>query len=539
MTSIISSHLVKGLLYMRVQFSWVVVLLLAGCQITQPVDQTTSPNSEEANSPQVQTSTNRTHANKPVQPAKVLPKVVTPQQQKDVWQRIAMQLSMDIPDHKSISYYRTWYLKHPNHLKTVSKRAEPFLYLITEKIEQRGLPLELALLPIVESSFDAFAYSHGSAAGLWQFVPGTGEMYGLEQNFWYDGRRDVDAATDAALDYLTYLNKRFDGNWNHAIAAYNSGGGRISSAIRKNQKAGKATDFFSLDLPTETTGYVPKLLAVADIIANQEKYGITIPAIANKPVLELVDPQEQLDLAIAANYAGMTVKELQSYNPAYNQWATSPTGPYQLLIPVDKADTFMQKVQQNRGKGMKLVRYKVKSGDSLSVIAQQHSTTTKVIQTANNLTSNSIRAGQYLMIPTSVKDEKAYALSASNRLAKTQSMARGKYKLSHTVTSGDSLWSIAKQHNISHQSLAKWNGMGPRDTLKIGQKLVIWKNSSDGAIIRTVFYQVRSGDTLSGIANKFKVKSHDIVNWNDLANQKYLKPGQKLKLYVDVTKVSV
>ncbi|CAH8201921.1 Membrane-bound lytic murein transglycosylase D precursor [Vibrio aestuarianus] len=539
MTSIISSHLVKGLLYMRVQFSWVVVLLLAGCQITQPVDQTTSPNSEEANSPQVQTSTNRTHANKPVQPAKVLTKVVTPQQQKDVWQRIAMQLSMDIPDHKSISYYRTWYLKHPNHLKTVSKRAEPFLYLITEKIEQRGLPLELALLPIVESSFDAFAYSHGSAAGLWQFVPGTGEMYGLEQNFWYDGRRDVDAATDAALDYLTYLNKRFDGNWNHAIAAYNSGGGRISSAIRKNQKAGKATDFFSLDLPTETTGYVPKLLAVADIIANQEKYGITIPAIANKPVLELVDPQEQLDLAIAANYAGMTVKELQSYNPAYNQWATSPTGPYQLLIPVDKADTFMQKVQQNRGKGMKLVRYKVKSGDSLSVIAQQHSTTTKVIQTANNLTSNSIRAGQYLMIPTSVKDEKAYALSASNRLAKTQSMARGKYKLSHTVTSGDSLWSIAKQHNISHQSLAKWNGMGPRDTLKIGQKLVIWKNSSDGAIIRTVFYQVRSGDTLSGIANKFKVKSHDIVNWNDLANQKYLKPGQKLKLYVDVTKVSV
>ncbi|CAH8200455.1 Membrane-bound lytic murein transglycosylase D precursor [Vibrio aestuarianus] len=539
MTSIISSHLVKGLLYMRVQFSWVVVLLLAGCQITQPVDQTTSPNSEEANSPQVQTSTNRTHANKPVQPAKVLPKVVTPQQQKDVWQRIAMQLSMDIPDHKSISYYRTWYLKHPNHLKTVSKRAEPFLYLITEKIEQRGLPLELALLPIVESSFDAFAYSHGSAAGLWQFVPGTGEMYGLEQNFWYDGRRDIDAATDAALDYLTYLNKRFDGNWNHAIAAYNSGGGRISSAIRKNQKAGKATDFFSLDLPTETTGYVPKLLAVADIIANQEKYGITIPAIANKPVLELVDPQEQLDLAIAANYAGMTVKELQSYNPAYNQWATSPTGPYQLLIPVDKADAFMQTVQQNRGKGMKLVRYKVKSGDSLSVIAQQHSTTTKVIQTANNLTSNSIRAGQYLMIPTSVKDEKAYALSASNRLAKTQSMARGKYKLSHTVTSGDSLWSIAKQHNISHQSLAKWNGMGPRDTLKIGQKLVIWKNSSDGAIIRTVFYQVRSGDTLSGIANKFKVKSHDIVNWNDLANQKYLKPGQKLKLYVDVTKVSV
>lgn len=143
---------------------------------------------------------------------------------------------------------------------------------------------------MVESSFDAFAYSHGSAAGLWQFVPGTAEMYGLEQNFWYDGRRDVAAATDAALDYLTYLNNRFDGNWNHAIAAYNSGGGRVSSAIRKNLKLGKPTDFFSLDLPKETSGYVPKLLALADIVANQEKYGIEIPPIANQPVLQLVDP---------------------------------------------------------------------------------------------------------------------------------------------------------------------------------------------------------------------------------------------------------
>lgn len=523
---------------MRFQFSWVMVLLLAGCQITQPTDQTTAPNAKEANSPQIQTQ--KEMAKQKSSSAKnTAPKVITPQEQADVWQRIAMQLSMDIPDHKSVNYYRTWYLKHPNHLQTVAERAKPFLYLITEKIEQRGLPLELALLPIVESSFDAFAYSHGSAAGLWQFVPSTGEMYGLEQNFWYDGRRDVDAATDAALDYLTALNKRFDGDWSHAIAAYNSGGGRISSAIRKNHKAGKPTDFFSLDLPDETTGYVPKLLALADIVANQEKYGIEIPAIANKPVLTLVDPQEQLDLAIAANYAGMSVKELQSYNPAYNQWATSPTGPHQLLIPVDKVERFAQKVEENRGKGMKLVRYKVKSGDSLSVIAQQHNTTSKVIQTANNLNGNIIRVGQYLMIPTSVKDEKAYALSASNRLAKTQAMARGQYKLSHTVAKGDSLWSIAKQHNVSHQSLAKWNGMGPRDTLKIGQKLVIWKNSSEGAIIRTVFYQVRSGDTLSAIANKFKVKSLDIVKWNELANQKYLKPGQKLKLYVDVTKVSV
>ncbi|MEF1288524.1 LysM peptidoglycan-binding domain-containing protein [Vibrio sp. M260118] len=520
---------------MRVKHSWVLALLLSGCQLTQPTESEDAVSSE-TNNPSIEQSEPSAQPAKPI----VNPEpVVTPQTQQDVWKRIAMQLEMPVPDHKLVNYYRTWYLKHPNHLKTVSKRAEPFLYLITEKIEQRELPLELALLPVVESSFDAFAYSHGSAAGLWQFVPGTGKQQGLKQNFWYDGRRDVDAATDAALDYLTALNKRFDGSWTHAIAAYNSGGGRVSSAIRKNTKLGKPTDFFSLDLPKETSGYVPKLLALADVVANQEKYGIEIPAIANKPVVELVDPQEQLDLAIAANYAGISVKQLQSLNPAYNQWATAPDGPHQLLLPIGNVEQFNQAVSENRGKGMKVVRYKVKSGDSLSVLARKYNTTAKVIRTANNMSNNNIRVGQHLMIPTSIKDDKAYALSASNRLAKTQAKSRGQYKLTHTVRSGDSLWSIARANKVSHQSLAKWNGMGPRDTLRVGQKLVIWKNSSDGGIIRTVFYNVRTGDTISGIASKFKVKSNDIVKWNDLNKQKYLKPGQKLKLYVDVTKVSV
>lgn len=520
---------------MRVKHSWVIALLLTGCQLTQPRD------SEEVVSSETNHPT--TEQSEPVaQPAKPVVKpepVVTPQTQEDVWQRIAMQLEMPIPDHKLVNYYRTWYIKHPNHLRTVSQRAEPFLYLITEKIEQRGLPMELALLPIVESSFDPFAYSHGSAAGLWQFVPATGKQQGLEQNFWYDGRRDVAASTDAALDYLTAQSKRFNGDWAHAIAAYNSGGGRVSSAIRKNTRLGKPTDFFSLDLPKETSGYVPKLLALADIVANQDKYGIEIPAIANKPVVELVDPNEQLDLAIAANYAGISVKELQSLNPAYNQWATAPSGPHQLLLPKESVAQFNAAVEENRGKGIKVVRYKVKSGDSLSVIASKYNTTAKVIRSANNLATNTIRVGQHLMIPTSTRDDKAYTLSASNRLAKTQAKNRGQYKLTHTVQSGDSLWSIARANKVSHQSLAKWNGMGPRDTLRVGQNLVIWKNSSDGAIIRTVFYNVRSGDTIRGIASKFRVKSVDIVKWNDLSRQKYLKPGQKLKLYVDVTKVSV
>lgn len=515
---------------MRLKYTWALALLLSGCQLTQSDSTSSTPETNKSEQTAKQNAVKAQPGNKSSlakKSANDAPKVLSPQEQEDVWQRIAMQLDMDIPNHKKVDYYRTWYLKHPNHLYTVSKRATPFLYMITKRIEERGLPMELALLPVVESSFDAFAYSHGSAAGLWQFVPGTGKMMGLEQNYWYDGRRDVAAATDAALDYLVQLNERFDGNWEHAIAAYNSGGGRVSSAIRKNKKLGKPIDFFSLDLPKETSSYVPKLLALADVIANQDKYGLNIPAIPNKPVLTLVDPEEQLDLAIAADYAGISVKELQSYNPAYNQWSTAPEGPHQLLIPVEKKETFLTKVEKNRGKGMKVARYKVKSGDSLSVLANKYGTTTKVIRRANGLSNNNIRIGQYLLIPTSTKDDAKYALTAQNRLSKTQSRARGQLKLTHVVQSGESLWSIARNNKVSYKSLAKWNGMGPKDPLRVGQKLVIWKDSDKGSVIRTVFYNVRSGDTISGIASKFKVKTNDIVKWKLATQEKILTTRSK------------
>ncbi|CAH0524964.1 LysM peptidoglycan-binding domain-containing protein [Vibrio hippocampi] len=530
---------------MHKKHSWALALLLAGCQLTQP--ESSSTTTEPTNSP-AETVSTTPPVSAPSDTAEIKDdktqsaikevKKTTPQDQEDVWQRIAMQLEMQIPDNKKVDYYRKWYIKHPQHLKTVSERAKPFLYLITEEIEARGLPMELALLPVVESSFDAFAYSHGSAAGLWQFVPATGKAFGLEQTYWYDGRRDVTASTEAALDYLTQLNRRFDGNWHHAIAAYNSGGGRVSSAIRKNKKAGKPTDFFSLDLPKETSSYVPKLLALADILAHRDKYGVDIPAIPNHQALATVDPQEQLDLAIAAKYAGISTKELQSYNPAYNQWATAPSGRQSLLLPVASVDNFNKELEKNRGQGLKLARYKVKSGDSLSVIAARHNTTVNVIKTANGLKNNNIRIGQHLLIPNSAHDNSSYSLTASNRLAKTQSKTQGNYKINHKVKSGESLWTIAKANKVSYQSLAKWNGMGPRDTLRIGQELVIWKSASDGAIIRTIFYSVRNGDTVSGIAHKFKVRTNDVVKWNSLEKQKYLKPGQKLKLYVDVTKTS-
>ena len=263
---------------MKSRFFLASALFLAGCQLTNTVEEQANTNQEPK-----EASTQVKPAKTVVTPPIVKPeiKVITPQEQEDLWLRIGMQIDTDaIPENKDVRHYRNWYLKHPTHLETVAKRAEPFLYLIVEAVEERNLPLELALLPIVESSFDQFAYSHGRAAGLWQITPPTGRSFGLEQNWWYDGRRDVVESTRAALDLLEYLNRKFDGNWQHALAAYNTGEGRVFRAIRNNKAAGKPTDFWSLSLPKETSGYVPKLYAVADVIKNQKKYGLSIPMVA-------------------------------------------------------------------------------------------------------------------------------------------------------------------------------------------------------------------------------------------------------------------
>ncbi|WP_299021709.1 LysM peptidoglycan-binding domain-containing protein [uncultured Photobacterium sp.] len=540
---------------MKSRFFLASALLLAGCQITNTTNTAEEQKNTNTNTAEEQKNTNKNEKETPVQiqttatPAAVTApektvepvvietvKVPTPQEQEDLWQRISMQLAADIPDNKRVQYYRNWYLRYPGHLKTVAERAEPFLHYITEEIEKRNLPLELALLPIVESSFDQFAYSHGRAAGLWQIIPDTGRRFGLEQNWWYDGRRDVVESTQAALDLLEYLNRKFDGNWLHALAAYNTGEGRVFRAIRHNKAAGKPTDFWSLDLPNETSGYVPKLLAVADVIKNQAKYGITVPAITNKPAVTIIKPGTQMDLAMAADYAGMKLKELQNLNPAYNHWATAPSGPNHLLLPIDNAARFNKAFEKNGRQGMKVVRYKVKSGDTLSVLAHRHQTTTKQIQQANNMTGTNIRVGRHILIPVAMKDgETISALLA----ARTQKKHGGGYRIIYQVQPGDSLWTIARSQKVSIAQITKWNGINKSKPLRVGQKLTLWKDTQNGGVIRTIFYEVRSGDNLSTIAKRYKVKVSDVVKWNQIKGQKYLKPGQKLKLYVDVTKVSV
>lgn len=485
----------------------------------------------------------------PVEPVEVIVDVpeevieaATETEINNLWERVRSQLKFEFEDNRRIAAQRNWYLKHPNYMHRVATRAKPFLHLIVEKIEQQNMPLELVLLPIVESAFDPFAYSHGRAAGMWQFIPSTGKRFGMKQTWWYDGRRDVLASTQGAIDYLNYLHQMFDGNWLHALAAYNSGEGRVQRSIRKNKKAGKPTDFWALDLPKETRAYVPKLLALADILANADEYAFEWPEIDNVPLTQEVEVGSQIDLALAADMAQMTVKQLHALNPGFNRWATDPSGPFNLLLPIDKVDIFSAELAKTDDKQrLNWVRHKVKSGDSLLKLANKYHTTTDIISSVNELKSNVIIAGEYLIIPVALKSLESYSLSQEQRLAKTQSKKSGVYKLEHKVQSGDTFWDLSREYKVNLRQLAKWNGMAPTDTLRPGKELVVWVNDvttsqREDAVMRTLTYTVRNGDSLARIANKFKVKVSDLQKWNQSKLKKYLQPGQKLQIFVDVTR---
>ena len=460
----------------------------------------------------------------------------------DIWQRVSQQFAFEYPENRRIKVQRDWYLKHHNYMKRVAKRAQPFLYLIVEELENNNMPLELVLLPIVESAFDPFAYSHGRAAGMWQFIPSTGKRFGMKQNWWYDGRRDVMVSTKGAIDYLNYLHKLFDGDWLHALAAYNSGEGRVGRAIRKNKKAGKPSDFWNLDLPRETRAYVPKLLALADMLSNSKAYNFDWPKIDNKAVTELVDVGSQIDLALAADLANLTVQELHALNPGYNRWATDPDGPFKLLLPIDRVEAFTLALQKTENdQRLNWVRHQIKSGDSLLKLAKDYHTTPEIIAQVNELKGNMIRAGKYLVIPVALKSLDYYSLSQEQRLVSKQSRKNGAFQIKHRVKTGDTMWDLSREHNVTVKKLASWNGMAPKDMLRPGKDLVIWVNKlspkqSDNGVMRTLTYTVRNGDSLAKIAGKFKVQVNELRRWNKLDPKKYLQPGQKIKVFVDVTR---
>ncbi len=472
----------------------------------------------------------------------------------DIWHivRNGFQLDSSSLNNRRIERQFNWYVKNQAYLDRVTQRSSRYLYHVVEEIKKRDMPMELALLPIVESAYDPFAYSHGRASGMWQFIPATGRHFGLKQNWWYDGRRDIVASTNAALTYLSLLHQQFDNDWLLALAAYNAGQGNVSRAIRRNKRLGKPTDFWSLKLPKETQNYAPKLIALAQLVATPEKYGITLKPVANLPYFTKVDIAAQIDLAQAANLAQVSIEEIYKLNPGFNRWATAPDGPYYLLVPTANAKAFsteLAKLPSSERLGW--TRYKIRPGDALLKIARKHHTSVDILKEVNRIKGNRIRAGDQLLIPVATEAAQHYSLSIDERIKKIQNSASGRKgakRIVHTVKPGDSFWSISRKYGVKVRSIARWNGLAPRDILRPQQKLTVWVRdpqfshitapTANNQVIRKVGYKVRRGDSLARIANKFNIRVADIVRWNTLDTKRYLQPGQGLTLYLDVRNVN-
>lgn len=464
----------------------------------------------------------------------------------DLLLRLREGFTLDSTINARVQAELNWFVRHPGYLDRVFTRGQRYLPYITGQLEARGMPLELALLPIVESAYDPFAYSHGRAAGLWQIIPGTARRFGIRQNWWYDGRRDVVDATDGALKYLAYLHKLMDGDWQLAVASYNSGEGNVLKSIRRNQARAKPTDFWNLLLSRETSSYVPKLMALVEIVRDPAAYGLSLPEVLYTPQFVGVDIGGQLDLALAAELAGTDLDTIHSFNAGVNRWATDPGGSHRLLVPVEFADTFIAALDEvPANERVRWKRHKVKSGDSVSEIAERYHTTPASIRSANNIRRNMIRAGSYLMIPVASKPLAAYGKTADARRSKTQNRQRNGNRVEHRVSKGESFWTISRRYGVTTRQLAAWNGMAPRDTLSIGQKLIVWTSKSapqstamsigGKTTTRKLHYTVRNGDSLYLIANRFRITINDLVRWNKIDKNKILRPGQKLTMYVDVT----
>ena len=483
--------------------------------------------------------------------------------QPELLARVRASYGLPLVSDPAIVRERDWYVRNQGYLERVFARAEPYLFHIVEALEERGMPTELALLPVVESAFDPFAYSHGRASGLWQIIPGTGRRLGLEQNWWYDGRRDVLESTRAALDYLQELHEEFNGDWLLAVAGYNSGEGNVERAIRSATAAGKSIDFWGVKnyLPLETRTYVPRLLAVASIIAKPDRYGIVLPPLANAPGFAIVDTGSQIDMALAAKLAGIDTDQLYSLNAGVNRWATDPDGPHRLLLPTDQAARFTTALAElGDRERVQWTRHRVAQGETIGTIAQHYDTTPAVIREVNQLRGNSLHVGDYLKIPHATQSLASYTQSAGLRAERQKTLARSGVRQEHVVSGGETLWSIAHAYAVDVRALASWNAMAPGDVLSVGRSLVVWTDAPASGTqstaqarvartdsvagfalndrIRELTYIVRAGDSLSSIARRFHVTVPKLAEWNAGAADKMLKLGQRLTMFVDVTEQS-
>ncbi len=392
---------------------------------------------------------------------------------------------------KSVRQHERWASEHPTYLVNLFKRAEPFLYFIVDEIEKRGLPMELALLPAVESAYDPGAVSRSKAAGLWQFVPATGKGFGLRQDWWYDGRHDPYSSTFAALDYLEQLHTMFDGDWFIALAAYNAGPGTLRREIKRAKSKGRKTDYVSLKLRLETRRYVPKLVALKNILLNPHNFDIVLPVVANKPFFDVIKLPGQIDLVEFAKSSKIDQPLLRHLNRGFKRWATPPEGPHRLLVPLKSSSlSAHQSIEKARlvAQNSPVQNYRshqIKGGDTLSAIARTYGVSVASLRSVNNLKSNNIRAGKRLVIPLpertlegagGTNGSLSKSSSNSNQNANTSSSNGNGSKVKHRVKKGDTLWSISRKYQVKINQLMAWNNLSSNDILSLNQLLTVFLN---------------------------------------------------------------
>jgi membrane-bound lytic murein transglycosylase D len=329
-------------------------------------------------------------------------KPVEEYREEDVWGRIRSGFAIPDIDNTLVAKNVNWYSSRPDYIARTSARASHYLYHVVQELEKRGMPTELALLPIIESAFNPQANSRADAAGMWQFVPGTGRDYKLQQNMFKDERRGVLASTDAALSYLQRLYGMF-GDWQLALAAYNWGEGNVARAIKKNQAAGKGTDYESLCelMPQETRDYVPKLQAVKNIIANPAQYGVTLPVIENQPYFTAIDKTSDIDLAIAAKLAELSVDEFKALNPQFNRPVITGGESTKILLPQENAEKFhLNLAQWGRALSTWTTHRITSAKESIASLAAKFGTTPEVIRQANNIPAKAHpKTGSTILVP--------------------------------------------------------------------------------------------------------------------------------------------
>ncbi len=483
----------------------------------------------------------------------------------NLWERLFGMYDLPPIEHGDIDRELEWFVNHPDYVDRVQTRAEPYLYSIVEQLEKHELPGEIALLPVIESAFQPHALSSAKAAGIWQFIPSTGRLYGLKQSRWYDGRRDIYASTEAAIRYLKKLHAEFNGDWLLALAAYNAGEGAVERAIEKNLFRNQPTDFWSLDLPEETRCYVPRLLAVAKLFAESNLYGIDLHRIPNQAVFEPIEIDSPLDLALAADMADIPLQQLYALNPGFKHSTTDPEGPHRLLIPVEKSESFKRELTRLASEGRGATRSRLASrleniniadvrdaGDDITVIQPSklmlNNNTfiqTRKQSTEPSFTRTSAIASTQDRLQNDAMEPRARRL-AESRLPKSPFTSRGSERTdvskgTHTVRAGETLFGIAREHSIAVEQLAKWNGVSKQASVKTGEKLILWNREAakklslakTGAGFKpsqSIKYTVREGDSIFGISRRFRVSITDLKRWNGIKSDKQLQAGQNLKV---------